>query len=180
MVIGIVGSDDRAVAIARMLRHCGHTVSFSDPLGGIRAERAAAALGEGTTADTTYNQAATCEMLVFAMHWEEVDKALAQLGDYKDGVVIDAVRPPKLEGHVNAAQLLEQKLDNRHVVKAFVEDPTDDGEVRVASDDPEARDLVCGIVSACGGKAIDLGPLSEATQIEKAFAETTHVIRGTV
>lgn len=181
MVIGIVGADDRAVAIARELRKCGHTLSFSDPGGLDHAEKAVAALADpAVTAATPYNQAATSEALILAIHWEDMDKTLTQIGDYKDGVVIDAMRPPRIAGAENSAVTLEHKLDNRHIVKAFVEEPMPKGEVMVASDDPEARMMVCELVQSCGGKAIDIGPLSEATVIERRFSDNTKSIRGTV
>ncbi len=180
MVIGIVGADNRAVTIARQLRTCGHTVSFSDPNGLDHAEKAVAALADpGVTAATPYNQAATSEALILAIHWEDMDRTLTQLGDYKDGVVIDAIRPPKVEAEFNGAELLTKKLDNRHIVKAFVEEPLPNGEVRVASDDPEARMMVCEIITECGGKAIDVGSLAEARRIEQDFADEAKVIRGT-
>ena len=178
MVIGIIGADDRAVAIGRLLKTCGHSISFSDPVEQSRAERATAALEDATVA-TTYDQAALSEALVLAIHWEDLDKALVCLGDYKDGVVIDATRPPRLEGDTSGAEMLEKKLDNRHVVKAFVEEPVPNGEIKVASDDPNARAMVCGMIESCGGKAIDLGPLTEAATIERAYADHIASLRST-
>lgn len=181
MVIGIVGADNRAVTIARQLRKCGHSVSFSDPNGIDHAEKAVAALADpGVSADTPYNQAATSEMLILAIHWEDMDRTLTQLGDYKDGVVVDTMRPPKIPGAENTAVMLEKKLDNRHIVKAFVEEPEPNAEVMVASDDPEARALVIELITSCGGKAVDVGPLAEATRIERSFHDETRAIRGTV
>ena len=181
MVIGIVGADNRAVTIARQLRRCGHTVSFSDPNGIDHAEKAVAALADpGVSADTPYNQAATSDMLILAIHWEDMNRTLTQLGDYKDGIVVDTMRPPKIPGAENTAQLLEKKLDNRHVVKAFVEEPQPKAEVMIAADDPEARAVVVELVAACGGTPVDLGALVEATRIERMFHDETKAIRGTV
>ncbi|MDQ2866645.1 MAG: NAD(P)-binding domain-containing protein [Candidatus Eremiobacteraeota bacterium] len=177
MVIGIIGADDRAVAIGRLLKTCGHEISFSDPIDQSRAEKARDAHGSATVC-TTYDQAATCEAIVMAVHWEDLDKTLAALGSYKKGVVIDATRPPKLEGSDNGAQLLEKKLDNRHVVKAFVEEPVPRAEVRVASDDPNARMMVCEMIDSCGGKAVDMGPLSAATEMEASYANDVSTTRG--
>lgn len=180
MVIGIVGADDRAVTIARQLRTCGHTVTFSDPGGLDHAEKAVAALADPEVrADTPYNQAAVSEALILAIHWEDMDKTLSQIGDYKDGVVIDAMRPPRIPGAENSAIALEHKLDNRHIVKAFVEEPLPKAEVMIASDDPEARMMVVELVQSCGGTAVDIGPLSEATVIERRFSDNTKAIRGT-
>ncbi|MEO9169774.1 MAG: hypothetical protein ABI282_06510, partial [Candidatus Baltobacteraceae bacterium] len=81
-------------------------------------------------------------------------------------------------GHDNGAQRLAKKLDNRHVVKAFMEEPTPNGEVMVAANDPEARAMVCEMIEACGGKALDMGPLSEATLMEAAYAREVKATRG--
>ncbi|MEO9170857.1 MAG: NAD(P)-binding domain-containing protein, partial [Candidatus Aquilonibacter sp.] len=93
MVIGIIGSDDRAVAIGRLLMRCAHSISFSDPGTHEKAQKASDAL-PGSRVETTYEQAAACETLIMAIHWEDLDRALAALGTYKTGVVIDATRPP--------------------------------------------------------------------------------------
>lgn len=170
MTIGIIGADDRAVAIGRMLQRCGHHVSFSDPTSNHAAEHAAEALGGEAKACTTYDQAATSEALVIAVHWDDLDGTLKALGDYKDGLVIDATRPPGTEEGTSGAEILAKKLDNRHVVKAFVDitDPHDP--IRVASDDPEARVQVEEMIRMCGGTVEDAGPLSKAGEIERDFA----------
>ena len=171
MTIGIIGADDRAVAIGRMLQRCGHQISFSDPKNNRAAERAADALGGDAKACTAYDLAAASEALVMAIHWDDLDGTLKALGDYKDGLVIDATRPPELqEGH-SGAEVLAKKLDNRHVVKAFV-DMTDPAEpIRIASDDPEARTQVEEIIRTCGIPVEDAGPLANAAEIEKQFAK---------
>ena len=181
MVIGLVGADNRAVTIARQLRRCGHTVSFSDPNGLDHAEKAVAALADpGVSAATPNDQAATSDMLILLVHWEDMGRTLTQLGDYKEGIVVDTMRPPRIPGAENTAKLLQEKLGNRHVVKAFVEEPLPKAEVMVAADDPKARSIVLELVAACGGTPVDLGPLSEASRIERLFHDETKAIRGTV
>ncbi|HTU70748.1 MAG TPA: NAD(P)-binding domain-containing protein [Candidatus Baltobacteraceae bacterium] len=165
MTIGIIGADDRAVALGRMLRRCGHNVCFSDPIDDRTSQSAAEALGDGAFATTPYQQAANCETLLLTVHWEDLEPALAALGSYKDGIVIDATRPPHM-GDRSGAELLAQKLDNRHVVKAFVEPPELTNDFKVASDDPEARAKVEEIIENCGRHAIDAGPLIHAREME--------------
>ena len=169
MTIGIIGGDDRAVAIGRLFKRCGHTVTFSDPTPAHTAQHAAEALGDDARATTAYQQSARCEALVLAVHWEEIDTALAALGDYKDGLLIDATRPPFLEG-TSGAQLLAHKLDNRHIVKAFVDNLEPGCPVRVASDDPVARATVKTTISTCGRLIEDYGPLARASEIERDYA----------
>lgn len=170
MKIGIIGSDDRGVAIGRMLQKCGHRVTFSDPKGHDAAKKAADALGGEAEACTTYDQATTAEALVLAIHWEDLDGSLKQLGSYKEGLIIDATRPPALEDGTSGAELLAKKLDNRHIVKAFVDIDDPNEPIRIASDDPEARMKVEEMISTCGGKVEDAGPLASALEIERAYA----------
>jgi predicted dinucleotide-binding enzyme len=169
MKIGIIGSDDRAVAIGRLLRTCGHAISFSDPTPNHAAEHAVAALDGRAQVSTPYEQAERSDALVLAVHWEDLDTALAALCDYKDGIVIDATRPPKLWG-TSGAETLARKLDNRHVVKAFVDNIEPGRPVRIASDDPEARQQVKSTVVTCGGTVEDFGPLAGAIEIERSYA----------
>jgi predicted dinucleotide-binding enzyme len=171
MTIGIIGADDRATTIGRLLQECGHQISFSDPRRPDSAEKAVAAIGGEAKACSTYDQATSSDALVFAIHWEDVDGTLRALGDYKDGIVIDATRPPKqLEEGTSGAEILAKKLDNRHVVKAFIDivDPHDP--ILVASDDPEARSTVEHLIEECGRRYEDVGPLANAGKIEREHA----------
>lgn len=171
MTIGIIGADDRAVTIGRLLQNCGHHVSFSDPRRPDSAEKAAEAIGGEAKACTIYDQATSSEALIFAIHWEDVDGSLRALGAYKDGIVVDAIRPPTLQGDTSGAEILAKKLDNRHVVKAFVDivDPHDP--ILVAGDDPEARSAVEQLIEECGRRYEDVGPLANAAKIEREHAQ---------
>ncbi|HUN29762.1 MAG TPA: NAD(P)-binding domain-containing protein [Alphaproteobacteria bacterium] len=171
-IIGIIGADDRAVAIGKMLRRGGNTVCFSDLDDDRISQSAAEVLGEGAFATTPYQQAATCDALLLTIRWQDVERALAALGTYKDGIVVDATRPPDLGG-LSGAELLAHKLDNRHVVKGFVEPLEENANhfIRIASDDPEARAEVGEIIAHCGWSALDLGPLANARTIERHVAE---------
>jgi len=171
-IIGIIGADDRAVAIGKMLKRGGHVVCFSDLDDDRTSQSAAAVLGEGTFATTPHQQAVTCDTLFLTIHWQDLDRALAELGSYKDGIVVDATRPPDL-GQLSGAELLAHKLDNPHVVKGFVE-PLDGDQsefIRIASDDPAARAEVGDLIAHCGRSALDVGPLANARTIERAVAE---------
>lgn len=174
MIIGIIGGDDRAVAIGRMLHACGHEISFSDPTPANAAEHAVQAMDGQARVSTPYEQAATSDAVVLAVHWQDLDRALMALGSYKDGVVIDATRPPKIHG-ASGAEMLARKLDNHHIVKAFVDDLRAGVPVRVASDDPLAKATVRQTVAGCGGTIEDLGPLQGAIEIERSYAEKNNL-----
>ena len=165
MLIGIIGSDHRAVAIGRVVQRAGHSVSFSSPAQDDHAEKAAQALGGGAIADSAYHQASVCEAVVMAIHWEDLDQTLNAMGPFK-GTVIDAMRAPVMaEG--SGAEMLAKKMDNRHIVKAFVETPQDGEKVAVAGDDPTARALVEEIIAAAGCYPVEMGPLVNAAEVER-------------
>jgi predicted dinucleotide-binding enzyme len=168
-IIGIIGADDRAVAIGRMIRRTGYTVCFSDIHDDRTSLAAAEVIGGDAFATTPYQQAANCDALVFTVHWEDIEPVLTALGDYKNGVVVDATRPPDL-GRLSGAEILAHKMDNRHVVKGFVE-PLETSEfIKIASDDPEARAEIGELIANCGRTALDVGPLANARAIERAVA----------
>jgi predicted dinucleotide-binding enzyme len=171
MTIGIIGSDDRALAIARLLSHGGHRVSFSDPSRPQHAQHAAEAFGDGATATTPYQQAGTCDALVLAVRWQEIEKTLVGLGDYKDGLLIDATRAPRLKGGMSGAEFLSHRLDNHHVVKAFVDAPAGNGVVKLCAADPDARRAVTTLIEESGARVEDLGNLSHAVDLEREYAE---------
>lgn len=168
-IIGIIGADDRAVAIGKVIRRTGHTVCFSDIHDDRTSLAAAEVLGDGAFATTPYQQAASCDTLVLTIHWEDLERALTALGDYKNGILVDATRPPDL-GQLSGAELLAHKLDNRHVVKGFVEPLETNEFIKIASDDPEARAAVSELIAHCGRTALDVGPLANARGIERAVA----------
>ena len=168
-IIGIIGADDRAVAIGRIARRAGHEVCFSDIHDDRTAIAAAEVLGDGAFATTPYQQGANCPTIVLTVRWDEVDRALTALGDYKDGIVVDATRPPDL-GRLSGAELLAHKLDNHHVVKGFVEPLETTEFIRIASDDVQARTEVGELIAGGGRAALDVGTLAKARDIERQVA----------
>jgi len=175
MTIGILGSDDRAVAIGRLLRQAGHQLTFSDPPAGVdKAEKAAQALGYGTQADSAYNQASTCQTLVLAMRWDDREVALAALGPVDNQIIVDATRPPALAGH-SGAEWLARRLGSRHVVKAFVKPIRPNEPIEICSDDVQAKLAVAALIDSAGYKALDGGSLAYARDLERSVAEKAPV-----
>jgi predicted dinucleotide-binding enzyme len=166
MTIGIIGADDRAVTVGKMLSGCGHVVCFSDPLHEKTPASAAHAIGHDAFACTASQQAGTCDALIFMVHWQDLDQTLRALGSYKDGIVIDATRPPDL-GERSGAETIAQKLDNQHVVKALVENLEPGATIKVAADDSRARERVEELIAACGCTAENVGSLANARSIER-------------
>lgn len=166
MIIGIVGSDNRAVAIGRLLQNCGHTLTFSDPIQSERALKAAEALGDASAAEAAYQQTVKSDALVMTVRWQDVETALAALGPYTDGVVIDATHAPPLR-HGSGAEHIAHLMDNRHVVKAFVEEVTPGAKLSVCANDPNARRMVEELIENCGCTAVERGTLADAAVVER-------------
>jgi predicted dinucleotide-binding enzyme len=171
MTIGILGSDERALAVGKLLRRGGNQVTFSDPRGAVYARRAAEAIGEGSIPLTAYAQAARSDMLLLAVPWRDVRQTLSSMGCYKEGILIDATRGPDAPGGKSGAELIARILDNRHVVKALIEPPVGSRPMKICANDPEARQAVRSLIEASGVHVEDLGPLSRAADIERECRE---------
>lgn len=165
MKFGIIGTTPHAAAVARALAKSGGQVSVSDPADRDRAERLASELG--VKASQPYNQAVGSDVLVMAMPWLQLEETLRQLGPLTDEVVVDAIIPEPPHA-ASGAEELAQKLDNRHIVEAFVESNLEPGStIALCSDDPDARRLIAEVIRECGCTPRDLGPLSNAARMER-------------
>lgn len=171
MKFGIIGTTPHASAITRLLATHGEDVNVSDPTDPARAERLSRELG--IVPSSPYKQALSSDVLVMAMTWPELEQTLRQLGPLTDEVVVDAIVPDGDEVSsggdiVSGAETLAHKLDNRHIVEAFVEPNIGPGStIALCSDDPEARALIAQVIRECGCTPRDLGPLSSAQQMEQ-------------
>lgn len=173
MRIGIVGADDRAVAIARLLLKAGHRVTLSDPTGRKAAHNAEIALDYWATEATPHEQSMESDALVLAVHWEELEDAIEQIGHFADGIIIDATRPPApllAKGTSGAAQVA-QRMGSAHVVKGFVDVSDPNAAIEIASDDSKARRRVAEVIAQCGARARDLGALVNAARIERGYID---------
>jgi predicted dinucleotide-binding enzyme len=164
MIIGIVGSDERAQAIGRLLKTGGHRVTFGDPIATDRAGRAAAAVGgEG---ELPYRQAMHSDLLVLAVPRDEVDRAVTAVGSGADAVIVDAVEGERGTRVHSGAEMLARKLDSHRVVRALINMPQAGSNVQICGDDPQSKILVDKALQPCGCVTTDRGPLSSATELE--------------
>jgi predicted dinucleotide-binding enzyme len=164
MKIAIFGSDPRAVAIGRLLGSGGYHVCFGDVEGMEPAQ--AAAEGAGGVADTPYNDAAVCDMLIFAGSREQIDDLLAQAGPISpQTIVVDA-----MEGHFpgggSGPELLARKLNTRRVVRALIMAPQVGANIQYCGDDLDAMAKVEEVFRTAGCVTTDRGPLANAAEIE--------------
>jgi predicted dinucleotide-binding enzyme len=164
MRIGIVGSDDRARAIGRLLHTGGHHVTFGDPASSERAERAAREVG--SHAEPPYEQAMHSDLLFFAVPGDQVDRAVTAVGSTQHAVVVDAIsdgRPTRIR---SGAEMLARKLDSHRVVRALIGAAMPGSNIPICGDDPSAKVLVNRALQSAGCLVTDRGPLSSAKELE--------------
>jgi predicted dinucleotide-binding enzyme len=164
MRIGIVGSDDRAQAIGRLLSSGGHKVTFGDPSARDRAARAAAALG--TKSEIPYQQAMDSDLLLLAVPREEVDRAVTAVGSGAEAVIVDAVEGERGTASHSGAEMLAHKLDSHRVVRALINMPQSGSNIPICGDDANSKVLLDRALHACGCVTTDRGPLSSAIELE--------------
>jgi predicted dinucleotide-binding enzyme len=174
MKIAIFGSDPRAVAIGRLLVDAGYHVCFGDADGMQPAE--AAAERAGGVADTPYNEAAVCEMLIFAGSREQTDDLIARAGRISpQTVVVDAMEGALPDGG-SGSELLARKLDTHRVVRVLIPAPLAGANFQYCGDDADAMTMVEEVFRTAGCVMTDRGPLANAAEIE-APAKTVGIQR---
>ncbi len=147
MKIAIIGNTPRAEALGRVLTGGGHEV---------------------VTSGVPYDRVTAADVIVLAVAWERIDKAVVQMGPIGDKVVIDAVNAP--EGKQSGAEQVALKLNSQHVVEAFAQDASPGDPVNVCADDPDAKALVMELLRSCGFEPRDAGPLVAAADYESPAA----------
>jgi predicted dinucleotide-binding enzyme len=164
MRIGIVGSDDRAVAIGRLMRSGGHQVTLADPKARERAKRAAALIGARD--EIPYRQAMSSDLLLLAVPRQDVDRTVTAVGSGAEAVIVDAVEDERGNASRSGAEMLAHKLDSRRVVRALINMPQAGANVPICGDDPTSKSVVGQALNACGCLTTDRGPLANATELE--------------
>ncbi|MBV9333909.1 MAG: hypothetical protein JO146_07860 [Candidatus Eremiobacteraeota bacterium] len=164
MRIGIVGSDDRAKAIGRLLRDGGHQLSIADPTAAQRAERVAIEIGARN--ELPYKQAMSSDLLVMAVPRDAVDTAVKAVGSGVQAVIVDAVSDEYGDGSHSGAEMLAAKLDSRSVVRALINMPQSGANIPLCGDDQHAKAVVDRALHACGCLTTDRGPLANAAELE--------------
>ncbi|MGB9651019.1 MAG: NAD(P)-binding domain-containing protein [Candidatus Cybelea sp.] len=164
MRIGIVGSDERATAIGRLMRGGGHQVTFADPNAKERAKRAAATIGAGH--EIPYRQAMRSDLLVLAVPRAQIDRVLTALGPGADAVIVDAVEDERGSASHSGTEILAHKLDTDRIVRALIHIPQSGSNVQICGNDANSKVLFDRALQACGCATTDRGPLSNAVELE--------------
>ena len=182
MDITIIGTGNMARGIATRALDGGHGVTV---LGTERAKAEALAAelpGEAQAGEV--GDPPTGDVVVLAVWYQAVADVLARYGDQLDGkVVVDITNPVDLETYApltveagSVAQEIANAVPGAKVVKAFnttfagtlVEGKVADTplDVFIASDDEAAKSAVSQLAADGGLRAIDVGPLALAHQLE--------------
>src|ERR1700758_429413 len=92
MEIGTIGAGDFAQAFAKRALKAGHQVKLSNNRGPESLREIVKRLGSGAIA-ATREEAAACEMVLFAVPWDNVPETLASLPKWKNQILIDGTNP---------------------------------------------------------------------------------------
>jgi|SRR5437773_8221083 len=187
MEIGTIGAGAFAQAFARRALKAGHKVKLSNSRGPGSLRDVVNQLGPGATPATT-DEAATCEMVLLAVPWDDVPGTLASLPRWNDQILIDGTNPfhgkagkftPADVGNLSTSQLVAALAPGARVVKALNNmtvpnleaDPVVNGARRVAfvsADDDGAKKRVELLLKELGYSVIDLGDLRDGALMQQA------------
>jgi predicted dinucleotide-binding enzyme len=177
MDVTIIGTGNMARGIATRALAGGHAVTLIGHKPG-----AAEALAGELDGDVRAGDAIQGDVVVLAVWYQAVDDVVSRYGDQLDGkVVVDITNPVDPQTYQpltieagSVAQEIAGKAPGARVVKAFnttfagtlaSDRPLD---VFVAGDDEDAKGVVARLVADGGMRAVDVGPLALAHQVEAA------------
>jgi 8-hydroxy-5-deazaflavin:NADPH oxidoreductase len=182
MKIAIIGAGNVGRALGSSFATAGHDVTFA-ARDAAKTAAAATAVG-GSFAATPAAAAVGADVIVFAVPFTEAEALAGTLVPVAAGtVVIDATNPLKAdysglatEGGPSGAERIAAALGGVPVVKAFNTlfagvqgNPAAHGQVLdalYATDDDAAGAVVAGLASDIGFRAVKVGPLSAARELE--------------
>src|SRR6202162_3866190 len=180
MEIGIIGAGAFAQAFANRALKAGHKVKLSNDRGPDSLRKIADQLGPGAVA-VPKEAAASCEIVLLAVPWDNMPAALASLPRWKNQILIDGTNPFHGKagkfiladvGNLSTSQFIAALAPGARVVKALntmivpnlEANPIVNGARRVAfisADDDGAKKQVGSLLAAFGYSVIDLGNLRD-------------------
>src|SRR6266853_2365171 len=180
MEIGTIGAGDFAQAFAKRALKAGHKVTLSNDRGPDSLREIVNQLGPGAVA-VPREVAASCELVLLAVPWDNVPGTLASLPRWTTQILIDGTNPfrgksgkftPADVGNLSTSQLVAALAPGARGVKAFNHmsvpnleaDPVVNGARRVAfvsADDVSSKKRVEILLEELGYSVIDLGNLRD-------------------
>ena len=184
MKIGFIGSGNIGTALAKIWLDSGHEVMLSFTRHPEELKQKAQDMG--ATSGTPEEAVAFGDVVVLAVMYEILDKALEQAGSLDGKIVIDtnnSLLPPDytefaVTGHDSVAEQIARKTKGAKVVKAFntvganilASDSRDfNGDTPVmfyCGDDADAKEKVAPLIKDTGFEPVDIGKLQSARYIE--------------
>ncbi|MFS8123595.1 NAD(P)-binding domain-containing protein [Rhizobium sp. BR 250] len=177
MSIGIIGAGNIGRAFATALANNNIRATLSNSRGPDSLKEVVAAIGPTIEAGTR-EEAASKDIVLVAVNWSKLPKALAGLPDFGGRIIIDAnnsieaplFKPAELNGRLST-EVFADLVPGARVVKAFNHlqphlisgDPRTEGGSRVlfySGDDARAKAEVGALVAQLGFTGIDLGPIA--------------------
>ena len=177
MSIGIIGAGNIGSAFARALARNSISATIANSRGPASLAVLETELKPFIKAGTL-EEAASADIVLVAVNWSKLPKALASLPDFGGRIVIDAnnpieaplFKPAELNGRLST-EIFTDLVPGARVVKAFNHlqphllsgDPKAEGGSRVlfySGDDARAKAEVGALISRLGFTGIDLGPVS--------------------
>lgn len=177
MSIGIIGAGNIGSAFAQALARSGVRATIANSRGPQSLAGLVKELSPWIEAGTI-EQAAAADIVLVAVPWSKLPKALAGLPDWSDRIVIDAnnpieaplFKPAQLGGRLSS-EVFADLVPGARVVKAFnhlqphllAGDPKAEGGRRVlfySGEDAAAKAEVGSLIDKLGFFGIDLGPIS--------------------
>ena len=187
MEIGTIGAGALAQAFANRALKAGHKVKLSNNRGADSLREIVDQLGPGAVA-VSKEAAASCEMVLLAVPWDNVPATLSSLPRWKNQILIDGTNPfhgkagkftPVDVGNLSTSQLVAALAPGARVVNAFNHmtvpnleaDRVVNGARRVAfvsADDDAAKKRFEILLKELAYSVIDLGDLRDGGLIQQA------------
>ena len=182
--IGIIGAGHIGQAFARLARRAGREVVIANSRGPESLAPVVAALGEGASAGTV-GEAAASTIVVLGVPWASVPAAVSGLSwngqiliDATNAFVFPEMKPADLGGRTSS-EIVAELVAGARVVKGgntlgaqvVGGDPNDAGGRRVlviSGDDDDAKAEVAELFDAAGFYPVDLGGLATGGRLQQA------------
>jgi predicted dinucleotide-binding enzyme len=181
--IGIIGAGHIGQAFARVARRAGRDVVIANSRGPESLAPVVAALGEGASAGTIEDAAASA-IVVIGVPWASVPAAVSGLSwggqivvDATNAFLLPAMEPADLGGRTSS-EIVAELVAGARVVKAgntvaaelLGADPHDAGGRRVlflSGDEAAAKAEVAALFDAAGFVPVDLGELGAGGRLQQ-------------
>jgi predicted dinucleotide-binding enzyme len=186
MRIGILGSGLMGGKLGTLFARAGHEVVFSYSRSRKKLDRLARKAGASARAGTPREAAKDADVLLLAVHWDQVDDVLQQAGSVSDKVIVtcslpmNAANTELVVAHTSSgAEELAKRARDAAVVSAFGSIPSEvlfavfeargtgtPPSMLYCADDDEAREVAARLIRDVGFDPLDVGPLRSARYIE--------------